>query len=221
MFEYNYSLADLMLFKEPYDNFTSSIKWNKGKSYYWGLKLGLNFNRNSDIVIGLQLDRIKFEQTGGFGFWSCQPEYYGANKIISESRFINILTVEIPVELRYNIRKFRRITFFPSIGIVPVIFISKKQNVEFLFDNNKTGTHPYNDISIVHNRKINFAFQLKIGGSYQITKRLATYFEPFYSIFLGKDEILEDYLNTRIYKIGISGGIQYIFDFKKYKIKHK
>ena len=172
-------------------------RWKLGIGSLYQVSVGKTINKNYMLSTGLTFNELTFLQTAGFGYWSCNPSVYGATKIESVSRTVNLKSFEIPFEVKnkYQLGKF---CFRPSIGIRAIFYTSKDQSVKFLLDNGYLGDHPYNDKELSHNIDINFSLEIKPGISYKLVDRIGLKLEPFYRINLRQDQILEDYGKTRI-----------------------
>ncbi len=183
-------------------------KWKHGIGSFYQVSIGKTMKKNYILSAGLAFNELTFLQTAGFGYWSCNPSVYGATKIESVSRTVNLKSFEIPVEVinKYQLGKF---CFRPSIGIRAIFYTSKEQSVKFLLDNGYLGDHPNNDKELSHNVDINFSFEIKPGISYTLLDWIDLKLEPFYRINLRQDQILEDYGKTRVNSLGAMLGVEY------------
>lgn len=183
-------------------------RWKRGIGSFYQVSVGKTIKKNYILSAGLVFNELTFLQTAGFGYWSCNPSVYGAAKIESVSRTVNLKSIEIPVEVKnkYQLGKF---CFRPSFGIRAIFYRSKDQSVKFLLDNGNLGDHPNNDKDLSHNLDINFSLEIKPGISYKLLDWVDLKLEPFYRINLRQDQILEDYSKTRINSLGAMLGVEY------------
>jgi hypothetical protein len=216
-FNFGLGQSDLVFYK--FQEIGSS-KWEKGSIATYNMQYGIALDKKFALLIGIGFKKFKMTQTDGFGFWSCEPEYYGAKSIINSTRYVNLKSIVIPINLEYNY-KIKNFSIFSSIGLVTEAVVKKHQNIDFLLDNGVIGTHSFNDISIEHNRKYNLGLMVELGLKYNISDRFVLTIAPFYNYILGNDEILEKIQNTKIKTLGISTGAEYIIQFKYIKGKRK
>ncbi|MGE5355452.1 MAG: hypothetical protein ACM3PT_04370 [Deltaproteobacteria bacterium] len=216
-FEYGLGQSELV-----YNKFQviGSSNWEKGSVAIYNIQYGIALKKNFALLAGIGFKKFKMTQTDDFGFWSCEPEYYGAKSIINSTRHVILKSIVIPINLEYHY-KIKNFSIFSTFGLINEAIVKKNQNVDFLLDNGVIGTHPYNDITLIHNRKYNLGLMVELGLKYNIFDRFVLRVAPFYNYNLGNDEILEKIQNTNIKTLGISTGAEYILQFKYIREKRK
>ena len=189
-------------------------KWENGKGKFYQFIVGSSINKNISLLSGLSFNSFEIVQTDGFGFWRCDPSFYGATEVVSEERIVNLKSIEIPIEVKYKF-KYNQFNFYPSLGLRTIFYTDKRQEVDFVLDNGKIGDHQANDKELNHNRNSNFAFEIKAGASYRFLERYNLKLEPFYRMYLNQDEILEDYSKTKFRSLGVLMGIEYAIIYER------
>jgi len=210
------NITDLKVKRQVFDGYTESMKWDKGYNNNIEVKIGFALNKHIDLLIGLGYNHLQIDQTDGFGYWSCAPTQSKPQKVVNAIRTVDLYSIKLPIEIRYNF-KIKKIKIYPALGIIPIDYTNKTQNIELVYDNGTTDSHKGNNIYLDHNRKVNLASIFKVGVSYQLLKRIKLKIEPFYKINFGFDEIIEDYQNTILEGYGVLLGAEYDFDFKRQK----
>jgi len=212
MMDFDYGIYSSQLIIESDFRWEASLKernrWEHGIGRFYQVSVGKTIKKNYILSAGLAFNELTFLQTAGFGYWSCNPTVYGAVKIESVSRTVNLKSFEIPVEVKYKYQ-LGKFCFRPSFGIRAIFYTSKDQSVKFLLDNGYLGDHPNNDKELSHNLNTNFSLEIKPGISYKLLDWIDLKMEPFYRINLRQDQLLEDYGKTRISSFGAMLGVEY------------
>lgn len=206
-----------------FENNTLSIKkdykWNlfyanenllaPKNSFNNSLGIGVRLNNKFDIVTQFNFQNFCWEQSKFFDITYCDPTFYNATKIDTSYRQIFIKSINFPIEVRYKIVRYNKITLLLTLGLSTHFMYDKRQDVVMKLDNGVVAYHENNKHSLEINNKINFAPYSTIGFRYQLLKPLYLKTAFHYSFFLKKEQVLSETNNSNIQTYGLQLGIEY------------
>lgn len=182
--------------------------WKRGTGNFYQLVVGGSINKNISISSGIGINNFSTTQTKGFGFWSCDPSYYGATKVIKTERLVYLNTVELPLQAKYQLH-VNRFNVYTGLGLRTIFYANKRQEIYSLLDNGVVVDHDWNNIEL-SNPTINFAVEIKAGASYNLFNRFNIKLEPYYRFNLKEDAMLTGSNQTKLKTFGVSIGLEYV-----------
>jgi hypothetical protein len=194
--------------------YTGQMAWNARVQY------GYAFHRNYDLAVGLAYERHQITQTKGFDYIPCEPERFGATKIVDAHRVVRARRLEIPVDFRYK-WYHKNFAFAPSLGLGFAFYNTRNQEVNMFLDNGRIGENIANDTYMQQSRGVNMNTLLKLGFIYELDTKLALKIEPFYKHYWIKEPFLDNYKNVNAFNMGIMIGFEHTLGMAAKVEKHK
>ena len=214
--------CDGFRYTEPTANGTI-IYYNYITKAKFGFSTGLNFQYNFCKRIGAELSLLystKGEKveiptsnwiTPNGTYDPSIPNSYYQNGSYYSPKHNSIYTYQfLEVPLKLNIYIFnKRFKLFPSIGASANLFIGKKTQTTYFYNDGSTQTETSHNFNSRYIPKINVALIAGIGCSYDISEHLFLKLEPNFRCFI--IPINELPVSSYLYSLGCNAGLYYRF----------
>lgn len=208
--EYGYQQSQLFINKNYvlYGIWDENIGYSGQMAWNARLQYGYAFKKNYDLAVGLAYERHQITQTKGFDYIPCDPERYGATKIVDAHRIVRSRRLEIPIDFRYKwyVKNF---AFAPSVGIGFSFYNTRNQKVNMFLDNGRVGDNLANDSYMHQSKGVNMNTLIKLGFVYEVDTKLALKLEPFYKHYWIKEPFLDNYKNVNAFNMGFMVGFEH------------
>jgi hypothetical protein len=116
--------------------------------------------------------------------------------------------LEVPLKFNFYILN-KRFKLFPSIGASANLFIGKKTQTTYFYNDGSTQTETSHEFNSNYIPKMNVALIASIGCSYDLSKRLFIKLEPNFRSFI--IPINELPVSSYLYSFGCNAGLYYRF----------
>lgn len=208
--EYGYQQSQLFINKNYllYGIWDENIGYTGQMSWNARLQYGYAFKKNYDVAVGLAYERHQITQTKGFNYIPCDPERYGATKIVDAHRIVRSRRLEIPVDFRYKWYS-KNFAFAPSVGVGFAFYNTRNQEVNMFLDNGRVGDNLANDTYLQQSKGVNMNALIKLGFIYEVDTKLALKLEPFYKHYWVKEPFLDNYKNVNAFNLGVMVGFEH------------